>query len=291
MGGWNRRSTLAQEPHFACRSLIYPITFISSFTQLFWMGTKLPLTDGFFFSLIHISQTVKNIEKSKHFRRSRVKFYILAKFYDCKMTDRKFCGEQNHDIPDGFLFSFLYVSLPIAFHHTKCGEGEIDNGHMKPIPFFWSSLRNIMRWELRISSEVGPQSCCYLIKNIVVLFTWSVTKMVIQHNIDFINEVNGIVYRSVREDDFDAVVDFFFDVFLKGLQGWMNPLTWDWQSTHFSDEPATISFGGYKSRNERLESDMRDVLKYGVSIIAEDPSNGNRLVGIRTAYTIERFIG
>jgi hypothetical protein len=61
------------------------------------------------------------------------------------------------------------------------------------------------------------------------------------------------------------------------------------QRAFLTDEPATISYGGYSSRNERLDKDMRDVLKDGVSIIAEDPSNGNRMVGIRTAFTVERF--
>ncbi len=36
--------------------------------------------------------------------------------------------------------------------------------------------------------------------------------------IDHEEVINGLVYRSIREDEVDMAVDFYFDVFLKGFR-------------------------------------------------------------------------
>jgi len=40
--------------------------------------------------------------------------------------------------------------------------------------------------------------------------------MPFKHSIEFHEEVNGIVYRVIKETDIPAAIDFFYDVFLKG---------------------------------------------------------------------------
>jgi len=56
----------------------------------------------------------------------------------------------------------------------------------------------------------------------------------------------------------------------------------------FVDEPANVSFGELETSNEIMAQDMREVLKHGVSLVAEDPKKGNKIIGIRTAYVKER---
>ena len=41
--------------------------------------------------------------------------------------------------------------------------------------------------------------------------------MVFRHHIEHEEVVNGLVYRTIKEDEVDKAVDFYFDVFLKGL--------------------------------------------------------------------------
>jgi len=59
-------------------------------------------------------------------------------------------------------------------------------------------------------------------------------------------------------------------------------------SMRILDEPANVSFGDYDPRSFHIGQEMREVLSDGVSIIAEDPANDNKMVGFRTAFTIER---
>jgi hypothetical protein len=49
-----------------------------------------------------------------------------------------------------------------------------------------------------------------------------------------------------------------------------------------------MSFGDYDPRSFHMAQEMRQVLSDGVSIIAEDPANGNKMVGFRTGFTVER---
>ena len=71
----------------------------------------------------------------------------------------------------------------------------------------------------------------------------------------------GITYRQVLNKDFEAAIDFYFDVFLK-------------------DEPATQSRGGYIMRPCGLVDILYVILQECVCIMAED-TNGT-MVGLAT---------
>jgi hypothetical protein len=58
---------------------------------------------------------------------------------------------------------------------------------------------------------------------------------------------------------------------------------------YISGEPARRSFGKEEERTAAMESRVRRVLEFGVSLIAVDPSNNFKLVGLRTAKTVLRL--
>ncbi len=121
--------------------------------------------------------------------------------------------------------------------------------------------------------------------------------MKLKHYVDHCVEHNGITYRVAKsEDDLNQCAEFFFDYFLEGwsmLQG---------VAVHFQPrsvespfrcqgEPATKSKGGHKGvKDPEIRKHIMEVLSDGVSIMAVDRTNGHKLVGIRTSYTIDRSV-
>ena len=59
---------------------------------------------------------------------------------------------------------------------------------------------------------------------------------------------------------------------------------------HALEEPARKSFGVEEKRTPLMEARIRRVLSDGVSLVAIDPNQDFKLVGIRTALTISRYL-
>ncbi len=56
-------------------------------------------------------------------------------------------------------------------------------------------------------------------------------------------------------------------------------------------EPASKSKGGYKGVDMTEPRKLiMEILSDGVSIMAVDEANGNKVVGIRTSYTVDRLL-
>mgnify|MGYP001401295727 CR=1 FL=1 len=81
--------------------------------------------------------------------------------------------------------------------------------------------------------------------------------------------IDGFKYCLINEAYFQASVDFFFEVFLK-------------------DEPTSQSFGGYNYRHPLILKQVENVISDGVSLMALDTTQNDKLVGIRLAYTVTR---
>ena len=54
------------------------------------------------------------------------------------------------------------------------------------------------------------------------------------------------------------------------------------------DEPIHKSFGGYPERVKEIDDLVTEFLNYGGSLMILDPSNDNKVIGIRMAYTLTR---
>ena len=81
--------------------------------------------------------------------------------------------------------------------------------------------------------------------------------------------IDGFKYCLINDAYFQASVDFFFEVFLK-------------------DEPTSQSFGGYNYRHPLILKQVENVISDGVSLMALDTTQNDKLVGIRLAYTVTR---
>ena len=90
-----------------------------------------------------------------------------------------------------------------------------------------------------------------------------------KHQISHEEIIDGFKYCVINEDYAQQAVDFFFEVFLK-------------------DEPTSQSFGGYDYRHPKILKQVEDVISDGVSLMALDTNQNDKLVGIRLAYTITR---
>ena len=108
-----------------------------------------------------------------------------------------------------------------------------------------------------------------------------------KHKIQYKNDINGLVYQSYSEDFKDQILDFYYDVFLKGKTNYLLERRLENSTLPISDEPTTVAAGGYKERHPAIVQQVYDILDDGVSIISVDPEN-NKLVGIMLSHTVDR---
>ena len=92
--------------------------------------------------------------------------------------------------------------------------------------------------------------------------------MAFRHNIQHEEIIDGFKFSIIGEERLQEAVDFFFDVFLK-------------------DEPACG--GRYKERPPQLVKEVKNLIRDGVSLMALDINNEDKMVGIRTAATVNRL--
>ena len=83
-------------------------------------------------------------------------------------------------------------------------------------------------------------------------------------------EINGVRYRLANYNDHYKIINFYFDVFLKG-------------------EPATLSRGGYVTRPFGLVYLVQGILEQYLTIIAEDVYT-NLLIGVNTNVLFKRYV-
>ena len=83
-------------------------------------------------------------------------------------------------------------------------------------------------------------------------------------------EINGVRYRLANYNDHYKIINFYFDVFLKG-------------------EPATSSRGGYVTRPLGLVYLIQGILEQYLTIIAEDVHT-NLLIGVNTNVLFKRYV-
>ena len=107
-----------------------------------------------------------------------------------------------------------------------------------------------------------------------------------KHEIQYKRLINGLMYQSYSEDFKNQVLDFYYDVFLKGKIQLtkLNKIVNTYLNT---DEPTTVAAGGYKERHPAIVQQVFDILDDGVSIISLDPKN-NKIVGIMVSHTVEK---
>ena len=82
--------------------------------------------------------------------------------------------------------------------------------------------------------------------------------------------INGVRYRLANYSDHYKIINFYFDVFLKG-------------------EPATLSRGGYITRPLGLVYLVQGILEQYLTIIAEDVYT-NLLIGVNTNVLFKRYV-
>ena len=104
--------------------------------------------------------------------------------------------------------------------------------------------------------------------------------------------VDGIRYKVINtEEDLQKAMEVYFESFLKGKTNSEQKGDIISISINFLDEPMTISKGGHKGqRPAGMIKHARDMILEGVSLLAEDVSNG-KAVGIRLSSIIERRLG
>ena len=108
-----------------------------------------------------------------------------------------------------------------------------------------------------------------------------------KHKIQYKNDINGLLYQSYSEDFKDQILDFYYDVFLKGKTIYFLLERQVENTLPISDEPTTVAAGGYKERHPAIVQQVYDILDDGVSIISVDPES-NKLVGIMLSHTVDR---
>ena len=91
--------------------------------------------------------------------------------------------------------------------------------------------------------------------------------MAFRHNIEHEEIIDSFKFSIIGEERLQEAVDFFFDVFLK-------------------DEPACG--GRYKERPPQMAKEVENLIRDGVSVMALDINNNDKMVGIRTAAAISR---
>jgi len=90
-----------------------------------------------------------------------------------------------------------------------------------------------------------------------------------KHNIQHNEVINGILYKNLTEEYRLAIIDFYFDVFLK-------------------DEPTTVAAGGYTTRDPNIIKQIEDIIDDGLSVIALDPDKDNKLIGMMISHAVDK---
>ena len=120
-----------------------------------------------------------------------------------------------------------------------------------------------------------------------------------KHNIKYETTINDLTYQNLTAEYIPQVIEFYFQVFLKGMY-----FNWKLFSNHNNcwlftklikinfiqlivDEPTTVAAGGYSDRPPEIIKQVEEIIDDGVSLIAIDPKT-DKIVGIMISHTVER---
>lgn len=96
-----------------------------------------------------------------------------------------------------------------------------------------------------------------------------VVTMPFTHSVDYEHQFGNYVIKVIDTPRIKDAVDFYWKSFLK-------------------DEPSTVAFGGYSTRHPAMIAQVEEVISDGVSVIAIDPENDNKMIGFGLAHTVTR---